>query len=224
MSDYKYKYNKYKHKCLKLKSTGCHNYNLNNVIGGSYDMKSRSNMKSKSSVLYNDVANNVINIGKFAIVDNKIIAGESLNLVLEMPKGEYNAYKSNNDLIIVHETNKNKINKEYLEKINFNIVGEIGVDVGKFGFFDFGIAKDNYNKSFFGVTIPFFNLPKDKDYSLISSHMIADYSTETEKHHLANKYQNKVFGVQSYTGIGDGFFTCIMSEEDKIAVLLGHIA
>ena len=193
MIDYQYKYIKYKSKYQRLKHNFMHG-------GNSDDIK---------VVKYGEVSDNIPHVGKFMVTD-KIIAGESWNIELDMPKGLY-------DLIIVHENNKNKINKDYLFDKIFDVIGDVGVDGGTFGFYDSGIIykiipkKDNLIG---GPTIPSFNMPDGKNDSLVKSNMITD--SEAKK-----KYKNLTFGVMSYTDTGDGFFKCITNKADGIAILLG---
>jgi hypothetical protein len=176
MTDYEQKYMKYKSKynTLKIKK------------------------KCKNLAMYSDVTDNIVYIGEFMVTD-RVIAGESWNLILDMSKGLYKAYKSNNDLIIVHEDNKNKINKKYLLNKIFNVVGDVGVDVGTFGFYD-SIIASNKNNSIGGPTMPFFKMPNDVEYRMVT-------------------FNNRIIGVQKNTSCGDGFFKCLVN--DGIALLLG---
>ncbi len=174
-------------------------------------------IKCKNLASYSDVADNITHIGSF-VTTGKIIAGESWNLELDLPKGVYNAYKSNNDLIIIHESNKNKINKSYLLNKVFNIVGDVGVDVGTYGFYDSGfiyklIPKEN--NAIGGPTMPFFRIPKGKNQVIVTSNSKSDFKID-------KKYNNVIFGVQSYTGTGDGFFKCLINKKENIALLLAH--
>lgn len=216
MINYNDKYIKYKSKYIELKN--------NSMYGGL--------AKCKSLVKYGEVSDNIKYIGKFMATD-KIIAGDSWNLDLDMPSGMYSAYKSKYDLIIVHESNKNKINKNYLFDKIFNIIGDVGVDLGAYGFYDSGLInkiipkKDNIMG---GPDIPFFPMPNKKSDMMVSTNMInsklKDYWIEEEDLDRAlkikNKYPNLTFGVKSETGTGDGFFKCIANKTDGIAILLGH--
>lgn len=217
MIDYNGKYIKYKSKYIELKN--------NSIHGG-------SSTKCGSLVKYGEVSDNIKYIGDFIVTD-KILAGDSWNLELDMPHGMYSAYKSKRDLIIVHENNKNKINKNYLFDKIFNIIGDVGVDVGAYGFYDSELInkiipkKDNIMG---GPDIPFFPMPDNKIDVMISTNMInsklKDYWLEKEDVDRAlkikNKYPNLTFGVKSNTGTGDGFFKCIANKTDGIAILLAH--
>ncbi len=179
--------------------------------------KTRYIKKCPNLASYSDVAENIYHVGSFATTD-KIIAGESWNLELDMPTGIYNAYKSNKDLLIVHESNKSKINKDYLLNKIFTVVGDVGVDVGTFGFYDSGfiyklIPKEN--NTIGGPTIPFFEIPEGKNETIVTSNSTANIKID-------NKYKNVMFGVQSYTGTGDGFFKCLLNKKENIALLLAH--
>ena len=158
----------------------------------------KNTKKCNNLAMYSDVSDNIVYIGEFMVTD-KVITGESWNLILDMPKGLYKAYKSNNDLIIVHKSNKNKINKDYLLNKIFNVVGEVGVDTGIFGFYD-SVISVKKNNVIGGPDIPFFEMPIDVEYRMVS-------------------VNNKIVGVQMRTGCGDGFFKCLGN--DGIGVLLG---
>lgn len=159
-----------------------------------YKTKYNCLKKTNNYASYSDVKD-VKYIGSFTVTGT-IIAGETWTIVLDMLPGLYSAYISNHDLIIVHESNKNVINKEYLKDKIFEVVGDVGVDYGTFGFYD-SIIKEQDNV-IGGPTIPFYEIPEGKDYSL------------------------KTFGVQSNTGTGDGFFKCLVDKKMGIAILLSH--
>jgi hypothetical protein len=213
--NYNYKYKKYKLKYTELKN--------NSMRGGG---------GCGSLIKYGEVSNNIKHIGNFAVTD-KILAGDSWNLELDMPRGMYSAYKSKYDLIIVHENNKNKINKNYLFDKIFNIIGDVGVDVGAYGFYDSGLInkiipkKDNIMG---GPDIPFFPMPDNKNDTMINMYMVnpklKDYWLEEEDFaralRIKKKYPDLTFGVKSETGTGDGFFKCITNKTDGIAILLAH--
>lgn len=196
MIDYHHKYIKYKSKYRLLRQI----VPLNRMPDGSQLGGCTADKTQYAS--YTDVADILIHIGKFNI-NNKIIAGESWNLELELPKGMYDAYKSNFDLIIVHESNTNKITKEYLSNKIFRIVGDVGVDTGTFGFYDTLIPKKN--NLIGGPDIPFFDIGLDTTDQIVKS-----------------KQTNLPFGVQSRTDDGAGFFKCLIGKKYGIGILLAH--
>jgi hypothetical protein len=201
MIDYHHKYIKYKSKYQQIKQIVPLNRIPNGLqLGGCTTDKTQY-------AFYTDVANILIHIGKFN-VNNKIIAGESWNLELDLPKGMYDAYKSNFDLIIVHESNPNQITKKYLSNKIFQIVGDVGVDAGTFGFYDTGeiyklISKKN--NLIGGPNMPFFDIGLDTTDQIVKS-----------------KQTNLPFGVQSRTDDGDGFFKCLIGKKYGIGILLAH--
>jgi hypothetical protein len=210
------------HKYIKYKS------NEKQFVGGSKKIQSGGTRKKNSSggnveapikVQYSDASDNIEHIGQFQ-VNGKILAGEAWNLELNLPKGIYNAYKSNNDLIIVHEGNANKFDKRYLEEIIFDVAGDIGVDTGKYGFYDdASIYKIIPKKSNLigGQNIPSFDIPENVNQTLVTFNMLSDED-------LSNKHKNDktIFGAITYNGTGDGFFKCLVNDTHRIAVILGH--
>ena len=221
MTTYEQKYMKYKYKYQNLKQS----LKLDRMTDG----LQLGGAKCKQMAQYCDVADKLVYIGEFSVTD-KIIAGESWNLELNMPKGVYKAYKSYHDLIIVHTSNKNKINKKYLHNKIFNVIGDVGVDGGTFGFYDSGeIYKltPKKNNTIGGPTMPFFMIPDGKNDSLVTIDALMDFSNHKKENHKKENHKKgnnrkTIFGVQSYTGTGDGFFKCLINKKEGMALLLGH--
>lgn len=167
-----------------------------------YDLIKLVKSKPKKQI-YLPKPNKVVKIGKF-VVKYQLNIGEFDYTPIKMKKGNYTAYKAGDNLIVIHDSYKNKVSKSTIPKWKWKYSGKgVGVDGGTFGFVDIKLKSQISDSE---ISPP--GLYKDgKDYILWSG-----YHPEMKK---------KIdFGVVMSTGTGDGGFECYQIN-DTIAVLVG---
>jgi len=156
-----------------------------------------------------DFIRTVKHIGKMNF--NKVLIGDILWNPLNLRSGNYDVYLVDNSPMIVHES-VGKINRKKLQEHKFNDYNYgVGVDRGIFGFWDskfigeLGLKKNvlpeiNWKRNGLIKKNQFFLTPND----------IVGASPSNEK-----------IAFMSSTGVGDGFFACMVSGRE-MAILCGY--
>lgn len=190
-----------------------------------FDFVSRSDLPTKISL------QKVVFIKKICTFDvkNTVVIGDTDYNVLKLKKGKYDAYKVDDNLVIIHHDLKIKPTKKNItEWIWTNSYVGVGVDSGCFGFYDLDTIKEinelldfnmkKKNKNHKNTYTNYNNLPSFEINFKEEAYPISGRNIEklTEK----QKTLFDTFGVLSSTGTGDGDFYCYTIKNDR-AILIG---
>lgn len=164
-------------------------------------------------------------IGSFNVTGD-VGVGDTYYKRLNLKKGIYDAYKIDDNLMII--SSNIKVDKNYIYDIDWSKSCTIGVDTGTFGFFDTNIVDQlikitdeihNYKSKKNNKYVPELDYTSfTKDESIITTRQIAGVIDED----LPEKLINLKFGVISETGIGDGWFNCYTNGNNKALLIGGY--
>lgn len=163
--------------------------------------------------------NFVRKIGEFKVND-KVVIGDTDWSELNLQPGVYEAYKVDDNLMIVNANLNVQPNEKNILEWTWTHSGTgIGVDSGCFGFYDHQtVANIMKYKNVYDYCLPYVNASiKELKNGVIAkgSHITDDDLTPEEQ----NQYGP--FGVVSHTGTGDGGFECFTVSDDR-AILIGQ--
>ncbi len=196
--------------------------------------KKHTNTKESFTKIKNDVivefklntVSSFTKIGKLPIESNVVIGEYNYapnNGFTKFKKGTYYIYKVDDDLVL---SNAN-VTKNNVADTLWKDTGEsVGVDGGMFGFWDLKYLKalSKFNKSKF-TNIPHFNDIFDKAWykkSVKDTGFIKIKDFNDADKFIANGFDGeKIVGVISGTGIGDGVFNCYSNGNNTMLLLMG---
>jgi hypothetical protein len=179
-------------------------------------------MSNKSEIKLPQI-HNLTKIGSFDVKD-KIVIGDTDYTELKLRTGKYDAYKLDDNLMILNNDLNIKPDKNMLDWSWKHSGNGVGVDTGFFGFYDLysvksinKILKDNENM------LPNFKFINDA--SIVDGKQLDtecwNWNNLTEDSIMILK-NTSAFGVISQTGVGDGGFESYIIDDDK-AILIGGI-
>ena len=149
---------------------------------------------------------------------------------MDLRNGSYDAYIVDDNLVIVHTNLNLKIDDNIRDWIWVYSGKSVGVDSGRFGFYDMDAIKkindyENLNRKTKLKTL-YMNMMPILKYSNKHANLVSvanlDNSMELTKQdkQQLKKIIPEPFGVISHTGTGDGFFDCYVIDDNR-AVLIG---
>lgn len=203
--------------------------NINNVKRWKLYDKKKINNDDKIEQF--KISPNVIKKKGYLNIESRVVVGEynysPSNGFSKFKKGLYYVYKIDDNLVL----SKIKINKSFFKNalwIYQNV--NVPVDGGSFGFWDMKILEKlnsykniitNKKKLNAKQDIPsYYNVwTKDNIHKTIFikiNDLNDDYYTDNEK-----LDKNKIIGVMTETGIGDGSFGCYVNTDNNVLLLMG---
>jgi hypothetical protein len=191
--------------------------NQNHMNGGAKNTTYDLTMQQYPKYFNLPKAKDIRLIGTF-IVKDRVVCGDVDYTELNLKKGKYKAYKIDDNLMIIHDDVKDKVNRNIVKWKWIHSGTGVGVDSGRFGFFDRNAIQqimigDKNNNS-----LPYINYKyRPNDYSIITKDNI-DPIYEKKGIELPDW----PFGCMSGTGTGDGGFECYVVGKDR-AILLGGL-